>query len=268
MTTTTSTPIGSRVRLACGAMLSLITICGCGAAAYEARLEETNKYFRYMEVLDQNLGPVWRDSGVELRAPRQFQLMPKPVPPKVEEGQPVPVLIDPRQPDYLNFEFPGLLGAWQTTVNANVNGTVAPRKAFIYVISNYSMFSQATQIEKAPQFSQNFLDRFWQILSIPEDQRRSSQEKYPKGVGYQPDKNFTVINLRPMQSIDGVQYLFDIYLIQQQDVQVAVVVATPADSDATNFLAKGVPLMLETMKLTGEKPRAGSQKSASTPAAF
>lgn len=246
----------------------LLTISGCGAAAYENRVEETAKYFRYLEILDQNLGPLWRDSGIELRVPKQFQLMPKPQLPKAEEGKPAPVVIDHRQPDYMNFEFPGLIGAWQTKVNATVNGAAAERKAYIYVISNYSMFSQANQIAKAPEFSQSFLDRFWQSLSIPEDQRRALQEKYPKVQGYQPEKNFTVVNLRPSQLIDGVPYLFDVYLIQQQDVQVAVIVATPADSDANIFLGKGIPLMLETMALTGEKPRAGGKPAAPQSNAF
>ncbi len=129
-------------------------------------------------------------------------------------------------------------------MNATVNGAAAERKAYIYVISKLLDVFTGQSDCKGPEFSQSFLDRFWQSLSIPEDQRRALQEKYPKVRAISPRRTL-LSSTSGHSQLMVVQYLFDEYLIQQQDVQVAVIVATPADSDANIFLGKGIPLMLE-----------------------
>jgi hypothetical protein len=77
------------------ARLAPIVICcapwlaaGCGAETYEQRLEITGKYFRSLELQKANLAETWVDpeTGISLRPPRQFELLPPPEP-KPEDEQ-------------------------------------------------------------------------------------------------------------------------------------------------------------------------------------
>lgn len=251
-------------------LLWLVTASGCGEAIYGQRVENAKRYFAYIEKLDLALAAPWRDSGVEIRIPRHFQLMQKPKPQKNEDGELVEPEEDPRQPDYMNYQFPGLLGAWQTTVSATVNGMQEPRKAYIYVLSNYEMFRSAEGRERAAAFSDDLLTSLSNVLSIPEDTRKTSDEQFPKTPVYIAPKRARVANLRPTHLIEGTTYAFDLYQFIQGDVQVTVAIVFPADSDANNVLGERVPLMFETMKLTGEKPRTGSKgnEKAAAPSAF
>lgn len=250
--------------------LAALAVAGCGTQAYESRLEETRRYFAYLEKVDASLGGKWQENGYEVRAPQQFTLVPAPVPTKNEDGTETPSP-DTRQPDYINWTVPGLLAAWEATTTVDIEGAVEQRKAHLYVASNYWMFASSEQIEKAPEFSTSLIAELGQILSIPEEQRTTQTEQYPRGAGYVPKKSFTVANFRPQQLIDGVPYLFDVFLTQSGDVQTAIIVVIPADAQETSRINERIPLMLENMKVSSQKPAVGQktgQPAKSAPVGF
>src|SRR5690606_11440652 len=108
-------PVCAGIVLILGILLS-----GCGTKTYEDRLKLTETYYDYIERLNRNLGPQFNDSGIQFRVPVQFQQIPAPVrkskaategadeAAEDEEDQ-----IDPRQPEHLGFQLPGLIAAWK-----------------------------------------------------------------------------------------------------------------------------------------------------------
>jgi len=148
-----------------------VVMCGCGAETYRARLKETAAYFRYQQSLNEELGPKWSERGVSFQPPKQFQMIPPPAPPETDEGEPAALdaAEDPRQPHYLGIELPGLLGAWEATVQADVGGTEAPRKAYLYVLGNHDRYLEGPDSEGFADDPQSFLIDVENLLTDAQD---------------------------------------------------------------------------------------------------
>ena len=151
-----------------GILLTIVcgVIAGCGLQNYEKRLEETSKYYTYLAKIDSNLAPPWKDGPIdELRVPLQFKAIRKPAPVKNAEGE-MEEPPDPRQPNYIALELPGMLGAWEAPFDKVVDGAKQTRKGYIYVVSNYSMFNSELS-SQAPDFLRTLLGTISDRLSLP-----------------------------------------------------------------------------------------------------
>lgn len=239
-------------------LLLVVLISGCGYAEYEFRLNESKKYYAYLDKIEQSLAPRWASPGnvLELRVPRQFNQIPAPPPPpKDDDGAEQP--IDQRQPDYLktNFKFPGLFGAWEAPFKVTSREGVEERKGYIYALSNYWEFA-GEHANDAPEFTNHLKEELAQKLRVAESDPRT--ETYPKVVpAYRPQLTYDVCSFKGKE-IDGVNYSFDVYSRTNGSVIGVIVVVLPEGMDSPQKLLERIPLMLETFVVTKTPPKAGA----------
>lgn len=252
----------------------LLFVSGCGFQTYEKRLEETKKYYAYLEKIDSNLAPAWKDGPIdELRVPMQFRPIRKPPQVKNEDGELVDDPVDPRQPNYISLELPGLLGTWEAPFDIVVGEKKQPRKGYIYVVSNYSMFNSELA-SQAPDFMRTLLGTISDRLSLPPvDLAKAERELFPKikADAYTAQNTFDVFHFQSDELlVDGVPYTIDAYTNLQKDLQVDVLLVLPVGMDAQAKMFERVPLMLERLKIDPKKrpSRAGGKAApgAATPA--
>lgn len=249
-------------RLSRRAVLGLIgaAAVGCGQQTYEARLNESQKYFAYVQKLDANLAPPWKSPPVEeLRVPLQFREIKKPALVKNEEGKLVEPEIDPRQPDYVALKFPGLWGTWEAPFNVVVDGQAKPIKGYLYCLTNAAMLVKPDEAKRAPDFVKELLVVVAEKLQVPQLDYATAAERqtHPRSQSYSTPNNFDLFRFQGESlRIDGVPYTFEVYAHYQGSVQAALVLVTPVGIDSSAQLGTRVPLMLERFKLSPKVPLA------------
>ncbi|HEY3968683.1 MAG TPA: hypothetical protein VGM05_29310 [Planctomycetaceae bacterium] len=267
-----------------------LLLAGCGADTYEERLKNTRAMFAHQEQLNANLTGAWGDqeTGVSLRVPLQFVMLPPPVKPapdpaaeaakaaakkkgeKVEEEEEVE-LIDDRQPSYMNLGLPGLRGAFRAPLNAiGDNNALIEGDGFLYVLTNHHLADQADQ---AKEFEKQVIQTLsealhkivepsdWKDDHFPPDAK--AKASFVKSVPY---KNVT---LTSDEEIAGYFREFTAYLYEQGDIQVVVLIVLPKDVEPSAKLAERIPLCLETLVVSGNRliaPSAGGAAVGAPPA--
>ena len=285
--------------LALGALL----LAGCGAETYEQRLGNTRLLFAHLELLNQNLQGTWGDpeTGVSLRAPLQFVLLPPPV-----KAQPDPAAQDPkpakgaaiqgagghppakgeeqeegsdetpddRQPAYINIGLPGLRGAFRATVKMLAGSNEKSQgEAFLYVLTNHDV---ADQPEQAKNFEQEFISILTETLHVSVEPDRWRDEQFPLG---DPGKNGFVLPMKyknvtvtSSEEIAGYTRQFSAYMYEQGDIQVIVLFVLPADADTSENFTKRITLCLETLSVSGNRlalpMKGGAPAAAGAPSGF
>jgi hypothetical protein len=229
---------------------------GCGQQVYEQRLEESRKYFAYIEKLDSNLGPVFKEGTIdELRAPLQFRPLPKPVPVKNADGEVEEPAVDPRQPSYLAIELPGLIAGWEGHFDITHNGQPARRPGYLYALSNAVLLITADPNEAA-DFTKNVLNLLSEALRVPQLDLATDAERetYPKSKSYTQPNNFDVYRFRGSQLlIDEIPHTVEVYMQRAADVQFCLVLVLPAGTDSKEKLSERIGLMLERLKINSKK---------------
>jgi hypothetical protein len=262
-----------------------LPLLGCGAEVYERRLNETKQYFNYLDTVNAGLAPqAWQGDGITLRVPRQFVLIPPPAPkpkdapPKSLGDEPAETPapaetaanadavnteivetppeepVDPRQPDYLELELPGLIAAWQADVRTETPEGVAEHAAYLYLMSNGSLWAEGKS-EEAAEFHKDVVQRLVEALGTPILEKDWTEERLPTGPDYVERKAFTATRLVPEEPIDGTQMEFSIYLYQKGDTQLALLLVVPRNIDRQEQIDERVKLMLENMAVTGSRPQ-------------
>lgn len=249
-------------------------VLGCGYETYELRLKQSKDYFAYLERVEANLAPVWSDQHgiIKVRVPKQFVSIPAPQPIKREDGTLEMPAVDPRQPDYLNLILPELTGAWEAPVEVTLpDGNRETRKAYIYAMSNYWQFIGENPSE-TPNFTRSAVELIGLSLeqTLPDEKKTAPEtEMHPKPGTYVPSASYNVYRYQPkaitQQTEDrrsSVNYTFEIYERQNGDVQVPIVVVLPEGIDPREKINERIPMMLESVVLTGTPPRPDAQKNA------
>lgn len=266
-----------------------LLLAGCGAEAYENRLGNTKLMFAHMELVNQNLQGTWSDpeTGVKLRAPLQFVMLPPPVKaepdPAAKKGKPAEgeameeeeegeeETPDDRQPDYINLGLPGLRGAFRAPVKIIAEKNAAAEgEAFLYVLSNHDL---ADKPEEAKEFEQEFIKVLTETLHVAVDVDKDwREEKFPPGDpatnGFVRPVKYRNVTVTPSEDIAGYTRQFSVYMYSQGDIQVIVLFVLPADTDASENFTKRIPLCLETLAVTGDKlflPKSGPPAGAASP---
>jgi hypothetical protein len=248
--------------------LLLTAIGGCGYAEYESRLNETRKYYAYLDRIEQALAPKWVAEGnvMELRVPRQFTLIPPPQPVEREEGVTEAQIIDTRQPDYFDLKFPGLLGAWQAMFNvAKPDGTQECR-GYIYALSNYSLLVGKQAAEEVA-----FVDKLKKLMQDAFDREVKDEppETFPPGIPisqYQPQFTYDVFSCKGVE-IDGIKRTFEVYSRAQGSIVGAIVVVLPMDMEMPQKVSERIPSMMASFQFTKDPPQPGTATgSGSAPA--
>jgi len=236
----------------------LMIFAGCGAELYQQRLENTKKLFAHLEQLNANLHQYWGDpqTGTKLRLPLQFAMIPPPAPPKpAEDGTPAEpeVVVDERQPKYLNIELPGLRGAFFAKMSLVDSGAASVEPyGFVYVLSNHHMYDAP---DKAREFHVDLISSLSETLRTGVKPDDWHDEKYPLRVGTFADTvRFKSVVLSPAEPIGGLERQFSVYMFDQGDIRVAILFVLPKDvNNSTEKLNDRIPLCLETLRVTGEK---------------
>ena len=259
---------------------------GCGREAYEHRLEESRRYFTYLDKLNQNLGPIVTGKGVQIRVPKQFEVIPGAIPKKkdpkksgkkeskdsdkaAEKGSDKDAAKDPpaddpeeerdpRQPKYADITFPGLQLAFSSDLSV---GGKAHQKGYLYVLTNGDLLGKRGSDEKAAAFNNNVIHTIAQAVGQPDPPpEKMSNDAVPKGEPWVKKRTFKVVRPGFPASIEGKDYRIDIYNCKQEKNEATLVYVLPENVSPGEKLSSNIDLSLETLLLTKIVP---SAKSAS-----
>ena len=242
-------------------LLAFAVLAGCGAEVYESRLNETKKYFAYLDRLNRELSPAWTGSGISYRAPQVFRPIPPPRPEKDAEGNVIEPTSDPRQPEFIEGELPGLVGTWQAPVKAEaeVEGEreIVEVPAYLFLLSNYSLWADG-DIEKATGFADTAVRQISGDLIVRIAPEMAKQTRYPsgtQGTNYVEPRQFTTWDVLPDKEIHGTKYTASVYVYRAGDMQVVLLALLPRNTTSPPLLAEKVLLSLETLNVSNQKPR-------------
>jgi hypothetical protein len=246
---------------------------GCGREAYERRLDESKRYFTYLDRLNQNLAPQWTGRGVKLRVPKQFEVIPGPKPkpkkgaakgggndaPKDAAEAPADQGRDPRQPTFAEITLPGLVGAFSTKLATAGKGR---EMGYLYVLTNGELLGRKGSDEKAAQFNNTVIHTIAQAVGQPDPPPdKLSNNSVPKGEPWVPKRTFKMVRPGFPASIEGKDYRIDVYNCKEQKNEVSLVYVLPENVSPTERLASNVDLSLETLQITGRSATAGSPEA-------
>ena len=248
---------------------SVLSMCGCGRAAYEERLTRTADYFAHVAKLNANLNAADRHGGVAIRVPEQFG------PVAEDESTEYSEL----QPYYIAAELPGVVAAYDASIGVDVDGEVQTFPAFIYVATNEDrLLASATggDGEDPLTFIEEVeyeLQGVFQVSLPTGDGGDGSQPnmRYPELIPatpvYEPTKRYTAVRLQapggePIAAIDTPMEYTLYTLTGAGDLQAAIFVVVPEQPVAAENLRQRIVLMLQTLELTA--PRVGSPGSSAT----
>ena len=248
-------------------MLALSGISGCGYDDYEKRLKQTKDYYSYLERVEANLGPKWADGRgiLEMRVPKQFVPLAPPQPIQREDGEMEMPAVDPRQPDIVTLEFPELLGAWVAPVEvALASGGSERRNAYIYALSNYWVYAGENLGD-----AQNYTKLITELIgtALEDTAIEVTSEMHPGQGQYLPSANYSRTRFKPKPITlqtggTSVNYVFEIYVRDNGDVQCPIVVALPEGIDQREKINERISMMLDYVNPTKKKPIQGTPKNA------
>jgi hypothetical protein len=252
---------------------------GCGRATYEHRLDESKRYFTYLDKLNQNLSAPWIGKGVILRVPKQFEVIPPPKPKaaKKKKGEkdakdepaaaeaPEEEPRDPRQPSYADLTFPGLQGAFFSQLAV---GGKAREKGYLYVLTNGDLLGKKGSDEKAAAFNRDVIHTIAQAVgqADPASDKLASNP-VPKGEAWVLPRTFKVVRPAFAATIYGKDYRIEVYNCKQEKNEVSLVYVLPESVSPTEKLGTNIDLSLETLQLTKLVPSNAAAGVGGKPAA-
>ncbi len=254
---------------------------GCGRETYENRLQESRRYFTYLDKLNQNLSPLVSGKGVEIRVPKQFQLIPAAIPKKKPSKQPAKKESkdsdkdaakdaskdppadageeeerDPRQPKYADITFPGLQLAFSSELSV---GGKAHEPGYLYVLTNGDLLGKRGSDEKAAAFNRTVIHTIATAVGQPDPPpEKMSNDAVPKGEAWVTKRTFKVVRPGFPASIEGKDYRIDVYNCKQEKNQVSLVYVLPENVSPVEKLSSNIDLSLDTLKVTRVVPSAKS----------
>lgn len=245
-----------RISLALCVAMMAVSCPGCGSQEYEQRLQQTVQYYQYRERVDGALSKVvWKEFGVEFRAPNGFLEIPGP---KEEEEH------DMRQPPFINRPLPGLLGAWQGEVRIDVPGLEADRlPAFVFMCTNHSRWLELDEDNSPENLQNDVAETLGPALGFdpPSVTPWTFEEvRAPRGTAYVPRKTYDWILLdRVARNIDdqNIEMDFRLYRYDNGDVQMVLITAVPQEDmlDPRERIYSKLEIAMETLQMIGDRPR-------------
>jgi hypothetical protein len=241
-------------------LLLAVTALGCGAQAYETRLAETDKYFKYREKIDSALEKrPFEDFGITIRVPLGFKEIPRP---DAEEN------FDPRQPNFFRAHLPGLLAAWQKNSVEVDEGdeNITDRPAWIFLCTNHQRWLDKTKDAKVEPlaFHQDIAAMLANDLSGYSADDIGSWEYHDERVprqnekAYVPRKDYSWITLEdtmrlPENQRAEMEVMLTTYF--EGEIQMALICVAPKFLARRDQFYGPIKLCMETLKMSGEAPR-------------
>jgi hypothetical protein len=257
-----------------GACCLALLCAGCGVAAYEQRLADSNELFAYRNKLDAHLSnATWaapNEYGVTMRIPKQLALIPPPAPPEVDENGEVVGEIQPdlRQPIYMGIQdMPGLIEAWRADLPTSDGGTAV---AFLYALGNHERFLiRAANDGQGPDPAEYFLDleNLLQTtfgVSIPEGATNEGaqdnvryNETIPRIERFAVPKEFSAVSILPppevIQQLGLPPLRVQLYEHTDGPIQLAFLMVYPVS--VRENPVDSLRIALETLTVVPEPPR-------------
>ena len=286
LTSTVGPASRQRLVLVCCALLVLLT--GCYEARYEKQLQNTERLYHHFALIDSNLGPPWQSpSGIRLvgrtdenkaavsgGVPKQFVEIPGPPPPELDEqGKPIipkKPPPDPRQPDYLKIELPGMQGAWEANLKVVGDQETPPMLGFIYILSNIDQFivpEDATNRPDPAKFQEKFVQDLSRNLGVKVKEEDWVDEIKPQNFDMVRQLKYQVLKLNPEKPIADAKMTFSLYLNTTADgVQTFVMFVLPEGVSPNEHLQERISLCLETLRVPdAPNPNATPAQSGTAP---
>ena len=248
------------LRLLCLAWI--VSAAGCFEKTYYDRMQVTSKFYDHLDVLNRNLGPEWTEMGFKLRTPQGFEYIPKPVvpPPDPNNPQAKPasddVLDDPRQPGYLGIKFPGLIAAWQKNVAVDEPQGTGVRKAYIYLLSNVSLFAISPEVPgriDPLKFQEHAVNLLAGELGVQFKEDEWRREDFPPNFNLvQKVKCDSLVFAPPNRLFEETKMTFKLYITSQKDTQAILLFVYPDMTSANERLSDRISLCLETLRLPAD----------------
>lgn len=246
-------------------MLFVSTIYGCGAEVYEKRLQETVKYYTYLEKVNNAVvdNPFFGD-GVSIRVPKKFNEIPyNPRAAKKknssdddsDEGEDEEPK-DPRQPDYMDIELPGLEAAWTVSVTVPLGDKDVQRPVYLYAMSNAARWRRfKKEGAKDPKELHNdlamALGQELDMIEFLQDAKNYSTIEVPEPneTRYAAPKKYTAITLTPEgRTINDVETEFHVYLYSEGDAFAALLLVIPLNANPSDRIVERMEIALHTLE--------------------
>ncbi len=251
----------------------LFLASGCGSQKYEERLQNTVKYYQYLDVQNKNLAPAWAlpNDAISYRVPKQFEVIPAPKPDDYnEEGELRPGKTDLRQPTKFipGMTFNGLQSAWSVQIpikqqNNSTNEKQTSIPGYLYLLSNRDYFMDDDLAETAPEFTDKTLNDLANMLSASLPERDTWDEvKVPEKPVYSKQKNLQMLSLKSNKDVlsQGIPTGVRIYIYETGEIQTLLVFILPLaieeeKKDDGNKLLERIKMSLETLIASDKPPK-------------
>ena len=251
-------------------LLGLLSGAGCGVETYRERLNETVKLYEFLDSQNQNLvTPGWQrsDVGLSLRVPLGFR-GPLAVPDSSDEeqGGDDASATDPRVDPILGIQLPGVIDVWESD---------SPN-ARLYVLSNHERFRRVGDGGPSPSAYLSDLEDLLEghfDVSIPDGEAREptvnvryrqlAPERGSSRSAFTPQKDYITIIFSNPQGINGRKFEGRLYMQRAEEVQGAILVIAPQETDAR--FRQRLDMMLETFYVSPERPRQAQDRQNGTP---
>lgn len=232
-------------------LLSLTGAAGCGAEAYQARVEgNAVPLFSYRRELDSSLGLAWRTGEVSLRLPSNFKEVPAP---KKKPGMPGAGR-DPRLPPGFDIDLPGLLGGFRGTMKAEgPGGKPAEVPVYAFVLSNRYLLASREPTAKPQAYDSTLLNtigaglRKGNVSLTTLKQFTPTESLKPEQRAFAPGLRFDHTSLDA--TMGDVPMRYAIYIRRDPPLQVAIVFAVPKEPARDEQLEKRIDLALQTLRI-------------------
>lgn len=261
-----ATPVPARGMLCLVLSAVMGLLGGCGSATYEERLQQTRDLYEYLDTIESNLAsPAWNrtEFGLAMRVPKPFgRPMAGPEVTVDEEGQEIRGP-DPRHPEILGVDLPGLVEGWTAELPGEDE---IPVQARLYVLSNHERFLTRDDGGLPPGEFHADLERLLMNsfqVAIPDGEapRAADNARFRHLVPargspharYTTPKDYTAIRFVPDGPIEGQLLQGLLYQRQAGDIQAAVLILAPTSLSAT--FRQRIDLALQTFQVASDTPQ-------------
>ncbi len=240
---------------------------GCGADTYQERLNQTRKYFEYLDQVNVALGKAVKLDGFEIRVPKLFdQLAPAAVPKEGEAAEQLVPDVDPARLGYFSNVMPeGVMASWKGTVRTEGPGqSDGEAPAYLHLLSNWQRWieKQTNNDIEPPRYLSDLANQVANALNLQADTSDSpwDWEMMRGSSPYVGKKKIESITIELTEHNPPLEVHF--YKTEAKDVHCALLLILPKAIDPREKMEARIKLTLETLKLPGAPPQKAPPKGA------
>ena len=245
-------------------LLAILGLPGCGQKTYEERLQQTAQLYEYLNGVEESLSAPWSrpELGLSMRLPKPIAApLPGPTRTRDKNGNLI-VGDDPREENILRAKLPGIVEAWQ----ASVDSPDGQPNVWIYLLTNQDRFLSSDQGSGKPEeFLTDLEKELMRVLqvTVPEGvvSKVGENTRYRQWIpaqnspraAYTTPKDYTVIRFAPEKGSRFEDWQVSLYERRAGKVQAALLVIAPKNSGPA--FRQRLDQSLETLDVKEVMPR-------------